>query len=149
MILPLTSEYSQDEVSVKVPDFYNICLKIPFGGERFVVKGPTLLSASVEEIFVEKDGELSVVDADAHGRVGAEDKKVVFASPLPDLKITLVIEILVLFGDIMLCLLRILGPLNECVNQCDQKKIAKCLQKLPKNDFTRKMVDFDNFTKNA
>ena len=25
--------------------------------------------------------------------------------------------------------------------QCDQKKIAKSLQKLPKNDFTRKMKD--------
>ena len=24
--------------------------------------------------------------------------------------------------------------------QCDQKKIAKCLQKLPKNDFTTKMI---------
>ena len=33
--------------------------------------------------------------------------------------------------------------------QCDQKKIAKCLKKLPKNDFTRKMKDFDNFTKIA
>ena len=33
--------------------------------------------------------------------------------------------------------------------QCDQKKIAKCLQKLPKNDFTRKMIDFDTFTKIA
>ena len=28
-------------------------------------------------------------------------------------------------------------------DQCDQKKIAKCLQKLPKNDFTRKRIDFD------
>ena len=34
-------------------------------------------------------------------------------------------------------------------SQCDQKKIAKCLQKLPKNDFTRKMIDFDTFTKIA
>ena len=33
--------------------------------------------------------------------------------------------------------------------QCDQKKIAKCLQKLPKNDFTRKMIDFDTFKKIA
>ena len=33
--------------------------------------------------------------------------------------------------------------------QCDQKKIAKCLQKLPKNDFTRKMIDFNTFTKIA
>ena len=33
--------------------------------------------------------------------------------------------------------------------QCDQKKIAKCLWKLPKNGFTLKMTDFDNFTKNA
>ena len=31
--------------------------------------------------------------------------------------------------------------------QCDQKKIAKFLLKLPKNDFTRKMIDFDTFTK--
>ena len=29
------------------------------------------------------------------------------------------------------------------------EKIAKCLQKLPKNDFTRKMKDFDTFTKIA
>ena len=29
------------------------------------------------------------------------------------------------------------------------EKIAKCLQKLPKNDFTRKIEDFDNFTKIA
>ena len=27
-----------------------------------------------------------------------------------------------------------------CCSQCDQKKITKCLQKLPKNDFTRKMI---------
>ena len=33
--------------------------------------------------------------------------------------------------------------------QCDQKKIAKCLLKLPKNDLTRKMKDFDTFTKIA
>ena len=33
--------------------------------------------------------------------------------------------------------------------QCDQKKIAKCLKKLPKNDFTRKMIVFDIFTKIA
>ena len=38
---------------------------------------------------------------------------------------------------------------NVNLLQCDQKKIAKCLQKLPKNDFTRKMIDFDTFTKNA
>ena len=31
--------------------------------------------------------------------------------------------------------------------QCDQKKIAKCLLKLPKHDFSRKMIDFDTFTK--
>ena len=36
---------------------------------------------------------------------------------------------------------------DERCLQCDQKKIAKCLQKLPKNDFTRKMIDFDTFTK--
>ena len=29
------------------------------------------------------------------------------------------------------------------------KKIAKCLYKLPKHDFTRKMIDFDTFTKIA
>ena len=38
---------------------------------------------------------------------------------------------------------------TEYHHQCDQKKIAKCLSKLPKNDFTRKMIDFDAFTKNA
>ena len=26
-------------------------------------------------------------------------------------------------------------------NQCDPKKITKCLEKLPKSDFTRKMKD--------
>ena len=30
--------------------------------------------------------------------------------------------------------------------QCDQLKIAKCLLKLPKNGFTRKINDFDTFT---
>ena len=30
-----------------------------------------------------------------------------------------------------------------------RKKIAKCLEKLPKSDFTRKMNDFDTFTKIA
>ena len=34
-------------------------------------------------------------------------------------------------------------------DQCDQKKFAKCLQKWPKNGFTRKMLDFDTFTKIA
>ena len=34
-------------------------------------------------------------------------------------------------------------------DQCDQKKIAKCLLKLPKNDFTRKIKDFGTFTKIA
>ena len=29
------------------------------------------------------------------------------------------------------------------------RKIAKCLQKVPKNDFTRKRIDFDTFTKIA
>ena len=29
------------------------------------------------------------------------------------------------------------------------EKISKCLQKLPKNDFTRKMIDFDTLTKIA
>ena len=33
--------------------------------------------------------------------------------------------------------------------QCDQKKIAKFLLKLPKNGFTRKMNDFDTFPKIA
>ena len=33
--------------------------------------------------------------------------------------------------------------------QCDQKTIAKCLSKLPKNDFTTKMNDVDTFTKIA
>ena len=32
-------------------------------------------------------------------------------------------------------------------HQCDQKKIAKCLLKLPKNEFTREIIDFDTFTK--
>ena len=35
------------------------------------------------------------------------------------------------------------------LNQCDQKKIAKCLSKLPKNDLTRNMIDFDTSTKIA
>ena len=34
-------------------------------------------------------------------------------------------------------------------SQCDHKKIAKCLKKLLKNEFTRKMIDFDTFTKVA
>ena len=34
-------------------------------------------------------------------------------------------------------------------HQYDQKKIAKCLKKLPKNDFTRKITDFDTSTKIA
>ena len=38
---------------------------------------------------------------------------------------------------------------RENHNQCDQKKIAKCVLKLPKNDFTRKMIDFDPFTQIA
>ena len=33
-------------------------------------------------------------------------------------------------------------------DQCDQIKIAKCLLKLPKYDFNRKMNGFDTFTKN-
>ena len=40
------------------------------------------------------------------------------------------------------------GLCQHC-KQCDQKKIAKCLSKLPKNDFTRKMIYFDTSTKNA
>ena len=31
--------------------------------------------------------------------------------------------------------------------QCDQKKIAQCLYKLPKNNFTRKMTDFTTLPK--
>ena len=41
-----------------------------------------------------------------------------------------------------------LPQLMTC-QQCNQKKIAKCLKKLPKNDFTRKMIAFDTFTKIA
>ena len=33
--------------------------------------------------------------------------------------------------------------------QCDQKKITKSLQKLPKNDFTGQIKDFDTLTKIA
>ena len=33
--------------------------------------------------------------------------------------------------------------------QCDQIKIAKCLKKLPQNDFTRKMIAFDTYPKIA
>ena len=33
--------------------------------------------------------------------------------------------------------------------QCDQKKIAKGLWKLPKNDFIMNIIDFDIFTKIA
>ena len=36
---------------------------------------------------------------------------------------------------------------NVVSSQCDQKKITKCLLKFPKNDFIRKMIDFDTFTK--
>ena len=35
-----------------------------------------------------------------------------------------------------------LGP-----TQCDQKNVAKCLKKWSKNDFARKIKDFDTFTK--
>ena len=31
------------------------------------------------------------------------------------------------------------GSFNDTTIQCDQKKIAKCLSKLPKNDYTRKI----------
>ena len=34
-------------------------------------------------------------------------------------------------------------------SQCDQKKVAKSLQQLPKKDFTSKMKDFDTFAKIA
>ena len=33
------------------------------------------------------------------------------------------------------------------VTKCDQIKIAKCLEELLKNSFTRKINDFDTFTK--
>ena len=33
--------------------------------------------------------------------------------------------------------------------KCDRKKIVKCLSKLPKNYFTRKMIDFHTFIKIA
>ena len=36
---------------------------------------------------------------------------------------------------------------GAAVNQCDQYKVARCLLKLPHNDFTRKIKDFDTFTK--
>ena len=36
---------------------------------------------------------------------------------------------------------------GAAVNQCDQYKVARCLSKLPHNDFTRKIKDFDTFTK--
>ena len=35
------------------------------------------------------------------------------------------------------------------MGQCDQKIIAKSLPKLPKNDFTGKIKDYDTFTKIA
>ena len=38
---------------------------------------------------------------------------------------------------------------GEVSHQCDQIKIAKFLYKLSKNDFTRKRIDFDTFTKIA
>ena len=46
-----------------------------------------------------------------------------------------------------LIILQVLKNTKGCHNQFDQKKIANCLQKLPKKDFTRKMNDFDIFTK--
>ena len=42
-----------------------------------------------------------------------------------------------------------IDPLSSGCDQCDQIKIAKFLQKLPKNDFARKMIDFGTFTKIA
>ena len=36
-----------------------------------------------------------------------------------------------------------------CFLQCDQKKSPNVYKKLPKNDFNRKMKDFNNFTKIA
>ena len=41
------------------------------------------------------------------------------------------------------------GQDPDSADQCDQKKIAKCLQKLPKNDFNRKMIDFKTLYKNC
>ena len=41
--------------------------------------------------------------------------------------------------------------LNKCStigqHQCDQKKSPNIYKKLPKNDFTRKMIDFNTVTK--
>ena len=45
--------------------------------------------------------------------------------------------------------LHLIGCIFVTFFQCDQKKIAKCLSKLPKNDSTWKMIDFDTFTKIA
>ena len=42
-----------------------------------------------------------------------------------------------------------LPAIYVCDDKCDHNKIAKCLEKLPKNDFTRKIIDFDTFTKIA
>ena len=41
------------------------------------------------------------------------------------------------------------GFLQRAPFSVTRKKVAKCRQKLPKNDFTRKMIDFDTFTKIA
>ena len=41
----------------------------------------------------------------------------------------------------------IVAQLEE--QQCDQKKIAKCLLKWPKNDFTREMIDLQKLPKNV
>ena len=49
----------------------------------------------------------------------------------------------------MRSLLKYLSLVHTSPRQCDQKKIAKCLEKLPKSDFTRKMNDFNTFTKIA
>ena len=40
------------------------------------------------------------------------------------------------------------GDLNECDRQSDQKNCQMSI-KVTQNDFTRKMIDFDNLTKIA
>ena len=47
----------------------------------------------------------------------------------------------------IICMLKYL--IHEPCGQYDQIKITKCIKKLHKNDFIRKMNDFDNFTKIA
>ena len=51
------------------------------------------------------------------------------------------------FGDRIIVV--VVSPLLDVANSVTKKKIAKCLLKLPKNNFTRKMKDFDTITKIA